>query len=113
MNAVDDYFARLKPSQKDVATALRRLVRAAAPDAEERISWGNPCYYIDGPVIYVAASRDHVKLGFFQGAKLADPGGFMEGTGKGMRHIKVPSQEAIKADPFMALIRQAADLNRA
>ena len=112
MNAVDDYIARLEPPQKDIARALRRLVRAAAPDAQERISWGNPCYYIDGPVIYIAASRDHVKLGFFQGASLTDPHGLVEGTGKGMRHVKVRSQGDIRAAELTALIQQAAALNK-
>jgi hypothetical protein len=38
---------------------------------------------------YVAAFRDHVNVGFFFGALLADPARLLEGTGKCGRHVKL------------------------
>jgi hypothetical protein len=43
----------------------------------------------------VNAFKDHVNVGFFQGALLHDPSGLLEGTGKRMRHVKLkPGSEA-------------------
>ena len=45
---VDDYFAGLSPGQR---AALGKLRRAAAPKAEERISYGIPGYRLDGRML--------------------------------------------------------------
>ena len=110
----DDYVTQLKPPQKDVATALLRMVRETTPEGEERFSWGHPCFYLNGPMIYISGSRDHVKLGFFEGAVLADPLGLLEGTGKKLRHIKVHSLNELqqRAEHVRKLIIAAAALRR-
>jgi uncharacterized protein YdhG (YjbR/CyaY superfamily) len=41
---------------------LRHVVRAAAPKAEERISYGMPSYEYHGRVVYFAAFKNHVAL---------------------------------------------------
>ena len=33
--------------------------------------------------------RGYINLGFYQGAVLADPERLLEGTGKGLRHVKI------------------------
>ena len=40
---------------------------------------------------------------------IVDPEGLLEGTGKGMRHIKVRGPRDIRRDAFKALVRQAFD----
>ena len=43
---------------------------------------------------YVNAFTDHVNVGFYRGAELADPAGLLEGAGKRMRHVKLrPGRE--------------------
>lgn len=41
----------------------------------------------DAPFAYVGVFRNHVNVGFFHGARLPDPAGLLEGTGKSMRHV--------------------------
>lgn len=41
---------------------LRRVIRAAAPLAEERISYGMPFYEYRGRLVYFAGYRSHVGL---------------------------------------------------
>jgi uncharacterized protein YdhG (YjbR/CyaY superfamily) len=48
---VDDYFAGLSPGQRAALGKLRRAIRAAAPKAEERISYGIPGYRLDGRML--------------------------------------------------------------
>jgi uncharacterized protein YdhG (YjbR/CyaY superfamily) len=53
-------------SQKGLR-ALRRAIRAAAPQAEETISYGMPAYKHHGQLVYFAAFKDHCS--FFPGSK--------------------------------------------
>ena len=53
----------------------------------------------------------YVRLQFFQGSSLSDPQGLLEGTGRGMRHIKLSNAEAMPSDGIRALIREAIQLD--
>ena len=48
---VDSYLAGLRPGQRAALGKLRRAIRAAAPRAEERISYGIPGYRLDGRML--------------------------------------------------------------
>jgi uncharacterized protein YdhG (YjbR/CyaY superfamily) len=41
---------------------LRKSIREAAPDAEEKISYRMPAYALNGPLVYFAAFKDHISL---------------------------------------------------
>jgi hypothetical protein len=56
---------------------------------------------------YVNAFKDHVNVGFFHGAALADPAGLLEGSGKRMRHVKLRWGEPVNEAALMALITAA------
>ncbi len=96
-STVDTYVRKLPADTRAVVEALRRLVITVAPDAREALKWGQPWYAGKKGVCYIAAFRDHVNLGFAHGAELADPAGRLEGTGKGMRHVKICSAKEIDA----------------
>ncbi|MCH8151873.1 MAG: DUF1801 domain-containing protein [Planctomycetes bacterium] len=94
---VDTYVKKLPPDTRGVVEALRRLIVAVAPYAHEDLKWGQPWYAGNKGVCYIAAFKDHVNLGFARGAELPDPAGRLEGTGKGMRHVKIRSAKGIDA----------------
>lgn len=56
------YMAALPPVQRRPLAALRKLIRAALPKAQERISYGIPGYYQGGPVVFFAAFPKHLSL---------------------------------------------------
>lgn len=58
---------------------------------------------------YLVAYRDHVNLGFPQGAELPDPKGRLEGTGKGHRHVRIASPADLDDPEVRRLIRLAAN----
>jgi uncharacterized protein YdhG (YjbR/CyaY superfamily) len=60
---VDEYLARVPEKERAVLQALRRTIRAAAPMAEETISYRIPAYKHHGPLVFFAAFADH--LSFF------------------------------------------------
>lgn len=110
--SVDAYFDGLEGERQSVARALRDLVREVAPSLDEGLKWRQPVFSGRRSVCYIAAEKDHVKLGFFRGASLPDPQGLLEGTGKEMRHIKVRRREGLPRDDVRSLLRSAVDLDR-
>src|SRR5689334_14285191 len=94
-NKVEAYFARLPPSTRAIALALRQLVRKAAPKLTETLKWHKPCYLGDDIVCAIVTYRTHVNLAFWRGAELVGQDDLLEGTGKGIRHVKVQSTREI------------------
>ena len=108
---VDEYIEKLPKDQKAIATKLRQLIVKGAAKAEEEVKWGMPCYALNGQLCYIQKAKDHVKLGFNHGAELDDPSGLLEGSGKGMRHVKV-SEANYDEKALKALVQQAVKLNK-
>jgi len=59
---VDDYLAALPAKTRDALEDLRATIRAAAPEAEESISYRIPTYRYHGPLVHFAAFKDHCSL---------------------------------------------------
>jgi hypothetical protein len=105
---VDDFLAALPTPVQELASALRQIIRKAAPELTEGIKWGMPCYWGAGNVCAIMALKNHVNLAFFRGAELTDAQALLEGTGKGMRHIKIRYAKDIRKQAFVALVKEAA-----
>jgi hypothetical protein len=108
---VDRLIDKLPVAQREIARALRAIIRQATPGLAESIQGGNACYAAGGNVCSIIPYRGHVNLAFFRGAELDDPEGLLEGTGKGMRHVSVRSVEDIREGPHAALVRAASSLS--
>lgn len=57
--SVDEYLASVTPESRTALEGLRRAIHAAAPDAEECISYGMPAFRLNGKLIagFRAAAR--------------------------------------------------------
>jgi uncharacterized protein YdhG (YjbR/CyaY superfamily) len=60
--SVGAYIAGFPPEVRAVLIKMRATIRKAAPEAEERISWGMPAYALDGMLTFFAAFEKHVSL---------------------------------------------------
>jgi uncharacterized protein YdhG (YjbR/CyaY superfamily) len=60
--AVDEYIARVPPKFRTALQRLRKTIKAAAPDAEEVISYQMPAFRQNGMLVYYAAFSDHCSL---------------------------------------------------
>lgn len=113
--AVDGYVAELETPLQKIVTAVRTLVKEAAPDAVESIKWAQPVYETNGPFAYIKVFPTHVNFGFWRGAqisKIADPTGLLTGDGTKMRHIKLVSPTNIHRNLLQDMVRAAITLNR-
>jgi hypothetical protein len=53
---VDEYLSRLTAERRTALDALRAIIRAAAPDAEEGISYDVPTYRVNGRMLVSIAA---------------------------------------------------------
>lgn len=98
------------PEVRAIARRLRRLVREELPQAEETVylGWRSAMYRDGREVCGIQPLRGgYCNLYFMRGAELADPNGLLEGTGKGMRHVKVRALAGLSVGPIQELIRAA------
>jgi len=64
---IDEYLALLPPDKRAALQWLRRHIKAAAPDAEECISYGIPAFRLDGKLlVHFGAAATH--CAFYPGA---------------------------------------------
>ena len=87
----------LSTPPKDIAVQLRAIIRRHYPQLREDIKWHVPVYSLGRtPVVSIEGFKAHVNLKFFKGARLQDHEGILEGTGKGVRHVKFRSTEDVE-----------------
>jgi hypothetical protein len=104
----------------EIATNLHRLILHIHPRAHESV-WHrqNIASYGVGPkkmsehFVYIANYRDHVNLGFYQGASMEDPAQLLAGTGTDLRHIKIKTLADAKSENLTRYIEEALRLRRA
>jgi uncharacterized protein YdhG (YjbR/CyaY superfamily) len=59
---IDAYIAAASPEARPILEKIRAVVRAAAPDAEEVVSYRMPAFKQDGILVYFAAFKQHIGL---------------------------------------------------
>jgi len=59
---VDEYIARAPAGARAALAELRAIIRSAAPEAEERISYGMPYYSLGGKLAYFSVHARHIGL---------------------------------------------------
>ena len=107
---VDEYIAKQKPALQEIAKNLHNLVKKAAPELREEMKWGFPCYVGTDNICNIMVTGKWVDLGFFRGVDLKDTKGLLEGSGKGMKHIKIHRLEDIDTVATTAMVKQAGSL---
>ena len=60
--SVDSYLAAQTPKERAALQKVRHSILAAAPAAQEGISYGIPAYTWHGPLFYLAAHSKHLSL---------------------------------------------------
>ena len=60
---IDEYIAGFPENVRDILEELRRVIREAAPRAEEAMRYGIPTFRLNGNLVHFAAFRHHI--GFY------------------------------------------------
>ena len=122
MSTVDDFppealLDDFPPPMQAIAHRLRDVVKAAMPEAIERVRPGWRIIGYDLAVgkrrvyfAYVAPEVGHVHLGFEHGWAMADPDRLLQGEGitKQVRWLTFEDGDAMDIERFVELVREAA-----
>jgi hypothetical protein len=117
-NGLEEMADVFDPHVRDLASRTRSLIVDVYPEVVE-VSWPrqNVAGYGIGPkkmsehFCYIALHKDHVNLGFNQGAELPDPEGLLEGPGTMLRHTKITESGDLQ-DPALRRLLDAARAHR-
>ncbi|SCZ81775.1 MGMT family protein [Acidaminobacter hydrogenoformans] len=60
---IDDYISQFEPDIQRLLREIRSVIQAAAPEAEEAISYQMPTYVYHGNLVHFAAFKNHI--GFY------------------------------------------------
>lgn len=115
----EELLTGVDPALAAIARRLRAMIRAVDAKAVETVRLGDhaatygvgPRKMTDG-YAYIMPRRGYVNLGFYQGALLADPDGLLEGTGKGLRHVKIRSLADASRPALGKLVAAAVAMRR-
>ena len=61
--SIDEYIAGFPPAIQARLESVRATIKAAAPDATERISYQMPTFWLNGNLVHFAALKNHI--GFY------------------------------------------------
>jgi hypothetical protein len=100
---VGEYIERQQSPQKEILQEVRRIFQEALPNCVEKKAWGVITFA--GGKFYLAAMKNRVHVGFAITGLNKDEIGLFEGSGKTMRHIKIPTLESIDRKRLVRLIR--------
>ena len=59
----ETYFAAFPQETRDMLREMYDIVKAILPEAQEKISYGMPCFSLKQNVVYFAAFKNHI--GFY------------------------------------------------
>ena len=60
---IDEYIAEFPENVRDILEELRRVIRKAAPQAQEAMRYGIPTFRLNGNLVHFAAFKNHI--GFY------------------------------------------------
>ncbi len=62
-NTIDEYIADFPADIQKILQEMRAVIRAAAPNAQEKISYQMPTFFLEGNLVHFAAFKQHI--GFY------------------------------------------------
>lgn len=106
--AIDRWFATQPSALASLARQWFDEMRRSGPAVTELLHDGHPTACVgDLAFGYVNVFAQHVNVGFFLGAHLADPEGLLRGTGRFMRHVRLAPDHATNDTAVRALVQNA------
>ena len=106
--AIESWMEKHSGELGAIAGHWFEVMRKCGDDVREVLHDGHPTACVgDAAFGYVNAFSDHVNVGFFRGAEIADPDRLLEGNGKFMRHVKLRPDDRINVAGLSALIQTA------
>lgn len=62
VQTIDEYISQFSPEVQEKLKKLRQVIKNAAPEAQEKISWQMPTFALHGNLVHFAAHKKHIGL---------------------------------------------------
>jgi len=120
MSSIPKFLAKFDPKMARRIRACRAALRKRLPTAHELV-YDNYNFFVIGygpnerasdAVVSIAANSKGVGLCFIHGAKLPDPDGVLQGSGKQTRFVRLPTANTLDDPPVVTLLRLAVAQSR-
>ena len=108
---VDEYIERFDGQVRERLEELRSLIRETVPEAEERISYGMPAYFLDGPVVYFGGFKAHVGLYALPDAH-SEFEKELSQYKRGKGSVQFPAEKPVPRGLVTRIVKFKADKNR-
>jgi len=99
---VNDYIEKQKSPQKEIMQKVRKIFQKTLLNSVEKMQWGVITYAAGK--FYIAAMKNRVHVGFAITGLSKDVISLFEGSGKTMRHIKIPTLVDVDEEKLVELI---------
>src|SRR5215471_2557214 len=101
---IDDYLAKVSPAKRTALEKLRKDIKAAAPKAEECISYGVPAFRLNGRFL-VALGATANQCSFYPGSTLQAFKGMLKGYDTSRGTIRFPASKQLPSALVRRLVR--------
>ena len=105
-STIDEYLAPLSDDKRAPLQKLRKAIQAAAPRAEECISYGLPAFRLDGrPLVAFGAGASHCALYPMSSATIAVHADDLKGYETSKGTIRFPAGKPLPATLVRKLVK--------
>ena len=109
---VEAWFDMLPPGQVALTRELQAAVLATAPQLQQAVKWGNLLFTHGGThLLAIMTHKAHANLQVFHGAALAARFPMLEGTGKGLRHLRCRYGQPLDTEIVKALVLASLEVH--
>jgi hypothetical protein len=105
---IDEFIVDSDPAVRPLLAATREYILDLHPMMSEKMRYKIPFFDYLGWLFYLNTRKDHIELGFINGAELADEEGVLTATDRKMiRHYRIHSLKDLRNPALRNLIQQA------
>jgi hypothetical protein len=110
---VDEFVeAKVLPEFRPVVAAIQSLMKEAAPNAKEMMSYGLPMYIQKLTIAWISPSKTGITFSFMRGAGFEDKYGLLRGGAKHARQVKLKSLDDVNKPALKYYIKQALKFDK-
>jgi len=111
---VKNWISALPEEKQTLLLEARKIILGTDKNITEDIKWQALTFTFAENIawIFTYKSTPYINLGFFRATELDDPNNLLEGTGKGLRHLKIYTKKDILSNKaqIVAWLKQAIQL---
>ena len=96
------------PEKLEMVLLIRALFQSANTALTEGVKYGGLVYFLNDALISgIFVYQKHISIEFSDGANFSDSNGWLEGSGKFRRHLKIVNAQDIEGKQASEYIAQA------